>query len=202
MNAQKVGTLPAAAAHRPIRCPQKTGINLNMHEKRAGAVLTVVIGCLVIALLAGAAAKLGVIDRYQRLAQAEQAYAQVHGQYTAMEEALADYDAVLSEYRTYSMDWQAGADGTVTVNRRLVLDLIEQEMMTRGTVTSLRVMDDAVVVVMTGMSLAEISEMFEAIEAQPIVKSVELTLAETERDQPASVLSFSVNITLQEEAAQ
>ena len=75
-------------------------------------------------------------------------------------------------------------------------------MMTRGTVNSLRVLDDTVVVSMSGMSLAEISEMFEAIEGQPIVRSVELTLAETERDQPASVLNFSVNITLQEEAAQ
>ena len=201
MNAQKEKA-PAAASHRIVRCPQKTGINLNMHEKRAGAVLTAVIGCLLIALAAAAVAKFGVIDRYQRLARAEQAYAQVHSQHAAMEDALAGYDAVLAEYRTYSMDWQAGADGTVTVNRQLVLDLIEDQMMTRGTVNSLRVLDDTVVVSMSGLSLAEISEMFEAIEGQPIVRSVELTLAETERDQPASVLNFSVNITLQEEAAQ
>ena len=196
----------AAPVRKAVKCPQKTGINMNMREKRTGTVLTLVIGVAAIVILAGLAAKFGVIDQYQRQADAQAAYSKVHQQHQTMEEALLDYDKVLTEYRTYSMDWLTGADETddrfVSVSRQQVLDLIEREMMTRGTVNSVRVYGNNVVVSMTGMSLAEISEMFSDIEAEPMVAKVVLDLAETEKDQPASILSFSLNITLQKEAAE
>ena len=50
---------------------------------------------------------------------------------------------------------------------------------------------------MGGMTLDQISAMFADIELSPIVQSVELNIAETEKDQPSSILSFSVNIVLQ-----
>ena len=79
------------AVRRLGRYPHKVGINLNMHEKRTGTVLTLVIGCAAIVLLAGLVAKFGVIDQYRRLSQAEEAYVQVHRQYEAVQEELADY---------------------------------------------------------------------------------------------------------------
>ena len=39
-------TARANTPRRPVRCPQKTGINLNLHEKRTGTVLTLLIGAL------------------------------------------------------------------------------------------------------------------------------------------------------------
>ena len=128
----------------------------------------------------------------------------MHQQYETVLQELTGYDEVLTEYRTYSMDWMAGSeDGQgyqfVAVDRRDVLDLIESEMMTRGTVSSVSMRDDRVVVGMSGMSLEEISVMFSSIEQHDIVKSVELDVAETERDKPASVLSFTVNIVLNTE---
>lgn len=138
------------------------------------------------------------------LPKAEKAYGEVHQQYETVLQELTGYDEVLTEYRTYSMDWMAGSeDGQgyqfVAVDRRDVLDLIESEMMTRGTVSSVSMRDDRVVVGMSGMSLEEISVMFSSIEQHDIVKSVELDVAETERDKPASVLSFTVNIVLNTE---
>ena len=41
-------TARANTPRRPVRCPQKTGINLNLHEKRTGTVLTLLIGALCI----------------------------------------------------------------------------------------------------------------------------------------------------------
>ena len=46
------------AVRRLGRYPHKVGINLNMHEKRTGTVLTLVIGCAAIVLLAGLAVTL------------------------------------------------------------------------------------------------------------------------------------------------
>ncbi len=67
-------TARANTPRRPVRCPQKTGINLNLHEKRTGTVLTLLIGALCITVLALAVAKFGVLDLYDRLADAQSAY--------------------------------------------------------------------------------------------------------------------------------
>ena len=65
MSKEKTNTA-ASPLRKGIRCPQKTGINMNMHEKRSGAVATAVAGAAVIVLLAAAVAKFGVIDLYRR----------------------------------------------------------------------------------------------------------------------------------------
>ncbi len=195
----------AAGRTRVIRCPQKKGINLNMREQQTGAAATLVIGLAIILVLVCVVAKFGVIDQYQRLTQAEGAYNRVHQTYMAGQAELADYDQVLMEYRTYSRDWMEGEDETgrlVSVDRMEVLDLVEAHMMNRGSVTSLEVQGETAQVSMTGMTLDEISRMFADLQAQPIVASVELNLAETEKDMPASILSFSMNITLQPAAEE
>ena len=159
------------------------------------------IGGVPICVLAGAAAKFGVIDQYRRLTEAQRAYEQVHSQYTAVETALEDYDRVLAEYRTYSTDWMNDAVDSespnaalyAAVDRQRVLDLIERDMQSQGTVTSVLIRDNQAVVAMSGMSLDQISQMFQK---SPIVENVELNMAETEKEHPASILSFSVSITL------
>ena len=191
----------ARAVRRLGRYPHKVGINLNMREKQTGTVLTLVIGCAAIVLLAGLAAKFGVIDQYRRLSQAEEDYAQVHRQYETVQEELSDYDKVLNEYRSYSMDW-TGEDDTglfSNVSRQDVLDLIETEMMPNGTVNSIQVLGNSVLVNMSGMTLARISEMFRVIEQNPIVDRVELNVAETDKDRTDLLLDFSLSIALKTE---
>lgn len=191
----------ARAVRRLGRYPHKVGINLNMREKQTGTVLTLVIGCAAIVLLAGLVAKFGVIDQYRRLSQAEEAYAQVHRQYETVQEELSDYDKVLNEYRSYSMDW-TGEDDTglfSNVSRQDVLDLIETEMMPNGTVNSIQVLGNSVLVNMSGMTLARISEMFRVIEQNPIVDRVELNVAETDKDRTDLLLDFSLSIALKTE---
>ena len=102
MNEQeKKGTQPVRVHG---RYPRKSGINMNMREDRTRELTMLIIGGVLICVLAGAAAKFGVIDQYRRLTEAQRAYEQVHSQYTAVETALEDYDRVLAEYRTYSTD--------------------------------------------------------------------------------------------------
>ena len=198
-----------AQARRMIRCPQKTGINLNMREQQTeNPARTLIVGIIVIAVLAGLAAKVGVIDQYQRLSRAQGEYNQVHQQYVTVQDSLQDYDKVLTEYRAYSTDWMQSSsddntDGNgeqkyVSVSRQVVLDMIENEMMSRGTVTGINILGDNVTVDMTGMTLEQISAMIRSLERQSIVAGTRMDIAETEKDRPASILSFTVTITLKE----
>lgn len=187
-----------AAPRKMIKCPQKRGINLNMQEKQRSTGLTLLIGILLIALLAGSVAKFGVIDQYRRLEQAQSDYNRVHTLYRQTQEKLQDYDRVLLEYRTYSMDWISDEQYgfSTLVNRQEVLNLIEKEILPRGSLSSLRIDGEQLTLSMSGMTLDEISQMFEDIQQSPIVSAVSLDLASTENGKEASILAFSMRITL------
>ena len=81
-----------AAPRKMIKCPSKTGINMNKREKRTGEMLTLVIGLAVILLMAGLVARFGVMEQYRRLSEAQSAYGKVHSQLTACQEQLTDYE--------------------------------------------------------------------------------------------------------------
>ena len=125
----------------------------------------------------------------------------MHAQYVQMQQAIENYPAVEQEYRTYSRSWmQEDTTGSfVSVERVDVLDLLEQYLMPYGTVNSVAMQKDTVVVSMSGMNLEQISAMFERLQKQPIVAGASLNLASTAQNAQASDLDFSVTITLQPE---
>ena len=205
---QFAGSVPSESAHgglaprKMVKCPGKTGINMNQREKRTGAVLTLVIGLAVILLMAGLVARFGVMEQYRRLSEAQSAYGEVHSRLAACREKLEDYELVLTEYRSCSLDGMTeGEDQLITVSRQAVLDLVEGIMMPRGKVISVNILDDTADVEMSGMSLDQISAMFAVMEAEPIVRSVELNMAATEEHTASALLNFSVRINLGSERA-
>lgn len=190
------------APRKMVKCPSKTGINMNQREKRTGQVLTLVIGLAVILLMAGLVARFGVMEQYKRLSEAQSAYGEVHSQLAACQEKLTDYELVLTEYRSCSLDGMTeGEDQLITVSRQAVLDLVESIMMPRGRVISVNILDDTADVEMSDMSLDQISAMFAVMEAEPIVRSVELNMAATEENTASAQLNFSVRIYLGPERA-
>ena len=108
--AEKMKKGPSEAGRKTLKCPHKQGINLNMREQRGNPRLTLLVGCLAIAILAGCVAKFGVIDQYRRLDAAQAAYASVHTEYTQMQELLKGYDRLLMEYRTCLLYTSDAAD--------------------------------------------------------------------------------------------
>lgn len=193
-----MNTVKKQTAQKTVKCPTKRTVNLAKRESHTRSVLTLVCGALIIVLLSAAVAKFGVIDQLARLDEAEQAYHEVHAQHLAMEEAIAAYPEVEQEYRTYSRKWMTDSSTlSVSVDRMEVLDLLQTQLMSCGTVKSFLVQDSTVFVTMSGMDLEEISAMFAELQRQPIVASAALTIASTAQDSSASDLDFSITIILQ-----
>ena len=191
-NGITVDTRTAAPARKMIKCPQKTGINLNLQEDRQRDRRTLLIGILAIAALVTVVVNFGVLQQYRRLDKAQAAYDRVHTQYVSAQEALADYDRVLLEYRTYSMDWMTAAgseDIPAAVDRQAALDLLEQEMLSHGSLTALQITQNTMNVDMSGMTLDQISA---------IVDSVSLSVASTEEGKAATIMDFTVRIELRQ----
>lgn len=200
-NGITVDTRTAAPARKMIKCPQKTGINLNLQEDRQRDRRTLLIGILAIAALVTVVVNFGVLQQYRRLDKAQAAYDRVHTQYVSAQEALSDYDRVLLEYRTYSMDWMTAAgseDIPAAVDRQAALDLLEQEMLSHGSLTALQITQNAMNVDMSGMTLDQISAMFARLRLSPIVDSVSLSVASTEEGKAATIMDFTVRIELRQ----
>lgn len=192
-----MNTVKKPAAQKAVKCPTKRTVNLAKRESHTQSVLTLVCGVLIIALLSAAVAKFGVIDQLARLSEAERAYNEVHARHVEMESAIAAYPEVEQEYRTYSRKWMTNDSAlSVSVDRMEVLDLLEQRLMSCGTVKSFLVQDSTVLVAMSGMNLEEISIMFADLQRQPIVASAVLTIASTAKDS-TEALDFSITIILQ-----
>lgn len=192
-NGITVDTRTAAPARKMIKCPQKTGINLNLQEDRQRDRRTLLIGILAIAALVTVVVNFGVLQQYRRLDKAQAAYDRVHTQYVSAQEALSDYDRVLLEYRTYSMDWMTAAgseDIPAAVDRQAALDLLEQEMLSHGSLTALQITQNTMNVDMSGM--------FARLRLSPIVDSVSLSVASTEEGKAATIMDFTVRIELRQ----
>jgi Tfp pilus assembly protein PilN len=194
MSVLKKGALDAS------NYPTKRTVNLAKRESHKQSLTTIVCGVAIIAVVCGLIVKFGVVDQFGRLSEAEQAYSDVHMQYMEMQDALTDYDEVEQEYHTYSRNWMTEDENAlgVTVDRMEVLDLLESQLMSSGTVKSLTVEGDTVVASMSGTNLEGVSAMFERLQQQKIVKNAKLTIASTTSD-TNSALDFSVTITLQSE---
>lgn len=183
-NGITVDTRTAAPARKMIKCPQKTGINLNLQEDRQRDRRTLLIGILAIAALVTVVVNFGVLQQYRRL-----------------DKAQAAYDRVLLEYRTYSMDWMTAAgseDIPAAVDRQAALDLLEQEMLSHGSLTALQITQNTMNVDMSGMTLDQISAMFARLRLSPIVDSVSLSVASTEAGKAATIMDFTVRIELRQ----
>ncbi len=182
------------------KLPAKTFINLAQKESQKKNVVTLVAGAAGILAVSLAVAKFGVLDQFARLDAAEANYNQVHEQYVAIQREVEDYPNVEKRYRTYSRKWMEDSqnDGLVTVDRTLILDMMEAYLRTQGTVVSFNIKDTVMVANMSGMNLRQISAMLTQVEAQPIVSAATLNLASTEnKDDPDAILDFTLTIALQ-----
>ena len=187
-------------ARKAVRCPTKRSVNLAKRESRSRNIVTLVCGIALIAVLAAAVAKFGVIDQLARQREAENVYNATHAQYLEMQQAIENYPAVEQEYRTYSRKWmQDDTSGMfVSVDRIDVLALLENHLLPYGKVKNLIVQAETMVVSMSGMNLEQISTMFAKLQEQPIVSSAVLNIAATaDKSSDASDLDFSITIILQ-----
>lgn len=188
-------SLPVKAS----KYPTKRTVNLAQRESHSRSTLTLTLGLVLIVVLSFCVANFGVLRQLDRQRAAENAYNTVHSQYTQMQQALAGYDNVELQYRTYSRTWMQEEDSPfyIPVDRLEVLDLLEGYLMPYGTVKTVLVEDDVAIITMSGMDLEQISAMFQRVQQQPIVKSASLTIAATPRLSRTDLLDFSVTITLQ-----
>ncbi len=179
--------------HKKPNIPRKNTINLALRSPAAGRIQRLILGLALIGLLASAVAKFGVVDQLARLRQAQAAYGSIQESSRKLAEALKDFSEVEFDYQTHAMDW---LEADSPVDRLQVLELLEEELLARGQVSKVTVLGQVMQVDMSGMDLAQVSQMLLSLEQRDIVASVELNVAATGAD-GGDLLQFHLTILLQ-----
>lgn len=151
------------------------GINLVRREYNKKNAVVFVAGLVLIACVCAVICKLGVIDQFERLSNAEAEYNKVHESNVLLAEKIAKYAEVQIEYRTYSTDWMLDS----FVDRKDVLDMVEAELLPCGNVRNIRIYENTALITISGMTLDEVSDMVVSIKEQPIVSAVTVDTANT-----------------------
>lgn len=172
--------------------PSKRDMNLAMREKpqtnRSLAVLAVL---LVIAFI-GAFYLFAVRRVLNEVDSAATAADNAEAQLAAIQEQTAHYDDVLDEYQSYTVVSNAM---TGTVNPLDCLNLIETQLVDKAQVESYSVADHLVSVQLSGVTLRDVSEIYASLTASPLVSSVQVYTASTQKDSTEQVTA-TMNIEL------
>ncbi len=148
--------------------PAKTTLNLLKKEK-SPIRFSVVIPCVVAILIVAAVfAKFAVIDRFAKLSEAEAALADEKAALESTRQSYADYSEVAEEYSRYNY---TGYDKTIA-DRLDVLALLEREVFPVAGVESLSVSGKTVSMSLRGLTLEQVSELLQKLEADALVSHV------------------------------
>ncbi|MDO5445014.1 MAG: hypothetical protein Q4F31_05265 [Eubacteriales bacterium] len=153
--------------------PSKTTINLAMRDMpsiKFGVAFPLI---LLILALAAAFSKFAVIDRFEKVREAEAAVAALQSQKTALEKYTANYTDVQNEYVRYSTKWMTDAESG-TVPRMDMLSLVEKELAGQYRVLDFSANGNVVSLKIAGGTLQEISRIVTKLYAREDVSSVEI----------------------------
>ena len=93
--------------------------------------------------------------------------------------ANADYDAVLAEYQSRV---QSAVNSDVLADTLECLGIVEQDLMTASRVESFAVLDDVITARISGVTLNQISTLFQALIANEFVANVQVYTASTNEE--------------------
>jgi|GEM_PF-160051 len=169
--------------------PSKHGINLMPTKQKKKASPLVIIGALVMVAAVIAGCMFGIYKPISALRAAKSEYNEVHAAYTEAAQAVGDYDAVLAEYRSYSLDWMNGdkAYKYVSVPRETILEMVDKKIYPSGTLSSMSIASDVLTVRMADMTLTEITQMLSDVESEPFVSYAFLQQATSQQTQIVTV---------------
>lgn len=167
---RKIEAQPVKAAPAPGKGPTPAKSTMNLFRKEKSEIrLSVVIPCVVLILIAAALfAKFAVIDRFAKLGELEAQLADEKATLDATKKSYADYNEVAEEYSRYNY---TGYDKSIA-DRLDVLALLEREVFPMAGVESLSVSGKTLSMTLRGLTLEQVSELLQKLEADPLVAHV------------------------------
>lgn len=174
----------------------KQSMNLAIIEKKQINPIRVLLTTLVAILILGVVGKFGVLDRYDKVAQACSAMQDQQDLYNALLIANAAYDDVVLEYNKYSFGAMTEEERAVA-DRGQVLNLIEEYLVTEAMIENVDLNGNELNVEMSGINLEQASSLINVLLTDALVDSVNVASANSEESDTV----ISAGETTESEAA-
>ena len=110
-----------------------------------------------------------------------------------LRQATENYDQVLEEYQSYTIARDALSSDA---DPMACLDLVERYLIQHSTVKSFTVADGLISAQISGVTLHQVSDIYQDLMANDLVKSVQVYTAETEEDKTDGQVNAALTIDL------
>lgn len=158
--------------------PTKRSMNLYFKVDRTTAPATAALYILFVLAILLALSKVIVYDPWVEKSQLEQEALALEQETTARMEQLQSYDEVLEAYLR-SIPTQ---EELALVDRMEILDLIDSTVRSAATVTDVSITEDKVLLAFSDVTLKEAAALVSQLEQSPLVSSVQVDTAVSEKE--------------------
>lgn len=171
----------------------KRDINLAQTDRKGTPPKTAAAVAVCLALFVGLFCKFAVLDQLDRVWSSQRAADQAAQQLAQLRQATENYDQVLEEYQSYTIARDALSSDA---DPMACLDLVERYLIQHSTVKSFTVADGLISAQISGVTLHQVSDIYQDLMANDLVKSVQVYTAETEEDKTGGQVNAALTIDL------
>ena len=168
----------------------KRDINLAQTDRKGTPPKTAAAVAVCLALFVGLFCKFAVIEQLDRVWSSQRAADQAAQQ---LRQATENYDQVLEEYQSYTIARDALSSDA---DPMACLDLVERYLIRQSTVKSFTVADGLISAQISGVTLHQVSDIYQDLKSDDLVKSVQVYTAETEEDRTDGRVNAALTIDL------
>lgn len=180
------------AAH--IQLPTKRTMNLYYRADRGAKQRKLILVTLLVICIALLIAKITIYDPLSDIAQREEVINQKTTELAKLKASLSNYNQVKEEFtRLSSTDVERGH-----VDRLKVLQMIQSAAGSKASITNVSITGTQATLSLSGVTLGQVSEIVNALEASPLTTQVKVSTASTSgatqgQDTVLANLSFTLN---------
>ncbi|MPM66232.1 hypothetical protein SDC9_113139 [bioreactor metagenome] len=182
-----------------MRYPEKVSLNLAMRERSVNSPLVFLPLLLVLLAALAGFSKLAVVDRLALVSRQQASLSGLEVSLAAIREENADYGSVSLDYNRYFFSGFS-PDELAAADRLAALSLVETQIMTRATVSSMALKGNSVTLSLSGLSLQELSDLVRDLSGMDTVSGVSVSTAGTDasgrQTQPGNLSAAVMTILL------
>ena len=167
----------------------KQDINLAQTDRKGTPPKTAAAVAVCLALFVGLFCKFAVIEQLDRVWSSQRAADQAAQQLAQLRQATENYDQVLEEYQSYTIARDALSSDA---DPMACLDLVERYLIRQ----SFTVADGLISAQISGVTLHQVSDIYQDLKSDDLVKSVQVYTAETEEDRTDGRVNAALTIDL------
>jgi len=177
--------------------PSKTTLNLAQRERNP-LNLGVTLPTMILLVIAVAAfSKFGVVDRLHAVSTADAQAVQQELLVSQVQEKTADYEQVLEKYQSESLRKNASTGGADPME---CLKLVETNLLDKSQVSSFTIASDTITVKLSGVTLNDISAIYQQLMKSDLVSGVQVYNAASSQKSEKATAAMTITLAVDKSA--